>query len=284
MSGRGARPRRRGGGHARRTRQPLRGRVRRWLPTPGRLLALLAFAALVTGGVLLVNGPWLRVGQLAFAGTTFTPDSEVEALLMPYRGTPILALDRSALSRQLESLPAVARARVEPVLPDRLQVTITEKRPAVVWQTATAQLVGAADGSVIGALPGALPLPAELARLPRVDDRRSGPQMAVGEAIPSEELDLAKRLVTLDPELLGSAAHRFRVRIDTTYGFVLIPEGARWEAAIGYPTPEPGAGPTDVAGQLDDQVAAIRTLFGTRRERTIGWVDARNPGKVYWAP
>jgi cell division septal protein FtsQ len=284
MSGRGARPRRRGGGHARRPRQPLRGRVRRWLPTPGRLLALLAFAALVTGGVLLVNGPWLRVGEFAFAGTTFTPASDVEALLAAYRGTSILALDGSALSRQLESLPAVARARVEPVLPDRLQVTITEKRPAVVWQTATAQLVGATDGSVIGALPNALPLPAELAKLPRVQDQRSGPQMAVGEAIPSEELELAKRLVTLDPELLGSAAHRFRVRVDTIYGFVLIPDGARWEAAIGYPTPEPGAGPPDIVGQLDAQVAAIRTLFSTRHERTIGWVDARNPGKVYWAP
>jgi hypothetical protein len=36
--------------------------------------------------------------------------------------------------------------------------------------------------------------------------------------------------------------------------------------------------------RLEQQMAAIRTLFTTRNEHAVSWLDARNPGKVYWAP
>jgi hypothetical protein len=45
----------------------------------------------------------------------------------------------------------------------------------------------------------------------------------------------------------------------------------------------PSAGDASPA-DIDAQVAAVRTLFAAHRENTIGWVDVRNPGKVYWRP
>jgi hypothetical protein len=34
--------------------------------------------------------------------------------------------------------------------------------------------------------------------------------------------------------------------------------------------------------QIERQVSAVRTLFAAHPESTVSWVDARNPGKVYF--
>jgi len=36
------------------------------------------------------------------------------------------------------------------------------------------------------------------------------------------------------------------------------------------------------SARLERQVTAVRTLFASRDETEIGWVDVRNPGKVYF--
>ncbi len=284
MSGQ-ARPRRRGSGHASKPRKAVRARLALRLPSRGRIGALLLFAALVGGLVTLVNGPWLRVARTAHAGERYTPAEQLDAVLSGYLGRPLLALDSAALEGQLRSLPAVAEARVSGQLPDGLAVTIVEKRPAATWQTAVARLVLAPDGKVIGSLPRDGELPRELRDLPAVDDRRSASRsLGVGADVPLAELRAAERLLSLDPELLGSRARTFTVRIDDEYGFVLAPDQPTWEAALGFYQAAPGETQEEAMGRLEAQVAAVRTLFAERSERTVGWVDARNPGKVYWTP
>jgi hypothetical protein len=281
-----SKPRRRAAtGHARRPRRPLRHRLRARLPSGARLLAGTLFVVLLAGAVALVNGPWLRVGRVAAAGAQLTAVDELDALLDPYRGTSLLTFDSEGLASRLRLLPAVARVEVSAQLPDTLDVRITEKAPAFAWLTRSAQLLVASDGSVVASLSPDGELPASLSTLPLVDDQRSvSRRLAPGDRVPASELATAGRLLGIDPGLMGSASSHFQLRLDDEYGFILVSHSPDWKAALGFYQLDPQETAATAGARLDAQIAAIRTLFSAHRERNVSWVDARNPGKVYWAP
>jgi len=112
-------------------------------------MAMVAFAGLVAGLVLLVNGPWLRVRETAWAGERYTPDRQIERILESLAGAPLLTVDSGALATRIEELPAVATATVEALLPDRVRVVIVEKTAAMVWTTSAVSLICAADGGIL---------------------------------------------------------------------------------------------------------------------------------------
>lgn len=282
---RSLRPRRRSGGHARRPTRSLRQRLRGRLPSRGRVLAGLAGAALVAALVALVNGPWLRVDRLSHSGERFTPAASIDAILADYRGAPLLTVDTGALAQAIGSLPAVASASVASSLPGELRVTVVEKTPAITWLTPAVRLVAAADGSVIAELARDAQLPAELAGLPAVDDQRpASRRLATGDRLPQAEMHMALRLLDLDPALLGSATTGIGLRIDAEYGFIAVSREPAWEAAFGFFGLDPREEVATADARVEQQVAAVRTLFATRPEASVSWMDVRNPGRVYWAP
>ena len=279
-------PSRRSGPHAQaRARQRPRPRARTRVPLlgAGRLLALVLAATLVAGFLWLLEGPWLRIGSVAWAGARYTSSNDVAAILEPLKGSSLLTLDDTAVAARLTSLPAVRAARVEPTLPGGISVQLEEKAPALIWQTSAVRLVVAADGAVFGetALGASL---APLAGLPLVDDRRRASlDIYIGDRIPEPEWSIAIRLAAINPATLGSKAKALQVRLDDRCGFVIAPRnGAGWATAMGLYGMDPD--PTATATRIGAQVAAIRTLFAAHRESTVGWVDARNPGRVYWGP
>jgi hypothetical protein len=276
-----ARKRRSPGAHARRTGPRLRApRLR--LPGGGRIGAAVLAALFAASLVYLVDGPWLRISSVAWGGTSYTDADELAAILNPLRGTSLLALDSRELSTRLRGLPAVAEAHVDPQVPGGVSVAVQEKKPALIWQTNAVRLLVAGDGMVFGEIALSARLPAEVAGLPLVDDRRrSSHDLNPGDRIPADEQALVMRLDALDPALLGSRAASLEVRIDERCGYVVSPSKGGWSAAFGMYGPLAGdASPANI----DAQVAAVRTLFADRRENTVGWVDVRNPGKVYWRP
>jgi hypothetical protein len=285
VSGTALRPRRRSSGHARRPGTSLRKRVRSRLPTRGRVLGVLLFTASVAGLVTLINGPWLRVHAVAHAGERFTSTLALDQIIEGYRGVPLLSVDSDALRRRLTELPAVADAQVTMQLPGDLRVTITEKQPAFIWRTTAVQLVGADDGSIITELLLSDVLDPALGRLPIVqDDRFASRALTVGDVVTAAELRVATRLISLDPDLLGSHARRLSVRLDDEYGFLIESAQPPWRAAMGFYQLDPREDRASADARLEQQLAAIRTLFATRQEHGVSWLDARNPGKVYWAP
>lgn len=280
-----AAPRRRAGAHARRPGQPLRHRLRRLLPAVGRLLAVVAFAGLVSGLVLLVNGPWLRVRETVWAGERYTPDRQIQRILDSVADAPLLAMDSGALVVRLEELPAVASASVEAFLPDRVNVAIVEKTAAAVWTTSAVALICAADGTVIGELARDAALPDDLAALPQVDDRRSASRnIIVGDRIETSRFVTAVHLAAVNPATIGSAATRLSVLLDDESGFTLAARSQGWGAVFGLYGPDLMADPALLDQRIAEQTAAIRTLFGTETEGGVSWVDARDPGRVYWRP
>ena len=282
----GARPRRKSSSHARRPGKPLRRRVGRpRLRGGGRILALLLFTATIAGLVAAAYGPWMRVTALGHTGDVYTPADRVQGIMDDYRGVPILAVDRAALRDRLAALPTVADARVELRLPGELQVAITEKPPAFLWRTQRAVLVGARDGTIITELPLTGVLPDGLRRLPSVEDERFVSRLlAAGDVVPPAELRVANRLTALDPRLIGSRASALAVRVDYQRGFELESVQPAWTAALGFYQLDPREDEAAADARLEQQLAAIRTLFATRPERNVSWLDASNPGKVYWTP
>lgn len=278
-------PRRRGGGHAQRPRRPVRSRLARGMPARGRLAAMLLLVAVVGGTTWLVHGPWLRVAEVAHAGERYTPSADLDAVLAGYVTRPLLAVDSGELEARLRELPAVAAARVHASLPGRLRVEIVEKLAAATWLTPAARLILAGDGTVIASLTRGEALPDDLAGLPAVEDGRAASvQMVVGSRVPAVELAAAQRLLALDPRQLGSRNRGFGVVVDEEYGFILDASSPAWRAALGFYQAAPGETEATAIARLEAQVTALRTLFAERAETAVGWVDARNPGKVYWAP
>ncbi len=246
---------------------------------------LAAFLALVfAGGLLfLVNGPWLRVSSIAWAGVRYTADDQLTGVLDTVRGESLLTVDSGLVAQRLASLPAVASAQVETRFPDGVAVRLVEKAPALIWRTSAVQLVVADDGIVFGEIALTAALTGEFAALPLIDDRRvASRNIIIGDAIPAVVLDTAKQLQAIDPASLGSVAAGVSVRLDDTCGYSLLPRpSGSWRAVFGWDGLENGV-PQAVAAHIADQVAAVRTLFAAHRENTVGWVDVRNPGKVYW--
>jgi hypothetical protein len=285
MSRRTTRTPRRRAGHVKRPRRSLRRRVGQVLPSPGRLLAVVLLAVLAAGLVVLVNGPWLRVGRVAWAGQHYTAPYELQRAASRLRGDRLLTMDLAALRAELERLPAVSEASVEAQLPDTVTITLTEKVPAFVWQTNVVRLIGAADGTLIGQFALADALPDELATLPLLDDHRAASHtMTVGGRIDAAVLATALRLAALDPARLGSKATGFGVSLDDEHGFVLVARGAPWQAALGNDRVDPAEYPSHSADLIEAQLAGIRTLLATQPEDQVSWIDVRNPGKVYWRP
>lgn len=280
-----ARTKPRRGGQARRPRAPVRPRLARRLPRRGRVLAVLLLAAVAGGTTWLVHGPWLRIVEVAHAGERYTPAAELDAVLAGYVSQPLLSVDSGVLAERLRTLPAVADVRVRASLPGRLAVEIVEKEPAATWLTPVARLVLAADGTVIASLPRGDALPDDLAALPAVEDARAASrQLTIGSRLPAGELAAARRLLELDPRQLGSRNSAFGLLVQEEYGFILLAAQPEWRAAMGFYQAAPGETEGTAIARLAGQVTALRTLFAERGETSVGWVDARNPGKVYWAP
>jgi len=277
--------RRRPAAHARRPRGAVTKRVARRLPPLGRIAAVVLVAAFAGGLATLVNGPWFRVDRIAVAGQRYTSDGQIADMTAGLEGASLLSVDTAAIAERLRSLPAVADATVESVLPDEVRIAVEEKPAAFLWLTGSSLLIGSADGSIIAELPRDAERPPDLADLPFVDDQRTESlSLTVGGTVNAEELRIARRMLDLDPALVGSEAAGFNVRLADEYGFVLVSPQPPWRAALGVYGLDPDETPEAADARFDAQVAAIRTLFTTIREYLLTWVDVRNPGKVYWAP
>jgi hypothetical protein len=161
--------------------------------------------------------------------------------------------------------------------------SVEERQAAFVWETASARFLGAADGTVFAALPSGDALPPELAAVPRVGDTRFAARLvSVGDRIAEGVLDAAMRLAAVDPAALGSSAATLDVRVDDEYGFRLVATEPGWEVALGVYGVDPRETQAAATARMERQVTAIRTLFAQHPEDEIGWVDVRNPGKVYF--
>ena len=144
------------------------------------------------------------------------------------------------IEHRIETLPAVREATVTATLPHTLTVSVVERRPILVWRTGVGAWLVDGDGRLFA--PASLVDAAELGTgatgtpLPAVDDQRAGTTLTLGEVVPALDLDVARLLLTVTPELLRSGAPELFVRLEDGDGYVLDAPGA-WQAVFGPYTP-----------------------------------------------
>jgi cell division septal protein FtsQ len=268
---------------ARRPGVPLRQRLAGRLPSIRRTLAALGALAMAALLVAALNGPWLRVSEVAWAGDRYTAADQLEEVLDQQRGASLLAVDTRALRERLERIPSVAEAAVSASLTGRVEASLVEQEPAFAWQTASALFLGAADGTIFASDRHDETVVADPEELPYVTDERFAARViTVGDVLPAALLRIATRIAAIDPEALGSSADHLTIRLDDEYGFRLVSAEGGWEAALGVYGLDPRETAAEADARLERQVTAVRTLFASRPETEIGWVDVRNPGKVYF--
>ncbi|HEU5002805.1 MAG TPA: FtsQ-type POTRA domain-containing protein [Actinomycetota bacterium] len=78
------------------------------------------------------NSSWLKFRSVQVAGNRHTPAAEIIGVAALVPGTRLTDISSSAVARRVEALPWVATASVSHVLPSRIRIVVTERRPAVV--------------------------------------------------------------------------------------------------------------------------------------------------------
>jgi hypothetical protein len=240
-------------------------------------------AVLVAGTAWLVAGPAFHVRAVSYAGADWTDREALDALTEPMLGRSALLVDATATAEALAELPGVETATVDIGPFGQVSVALVEGDAVAVWRTEAAQFLVAEDGTIVGTQARDAVLRGEYADLPFVDDQRSTSRnLWIGDQLPLAEVGAARALADLSPSRLGTQASVLRLALDPTYGFVLSSPQAGWQAAFGFYGFDPADGPAALAAQVSAQASGVRTLFASHPEAGVAWIDARNPGRVYF--
>ncbi|HET9498509.1 MAG TPA: hypothetical protein VFP83_09310 [Candidatus Limnocylindria bacterium] len=272
--------------------RPARGAAKPPTPSPRRrrrrinwtrITAAILCLALVAGGAWLVGGPSLRIRAVSYSGADWTERAALDAVTEPMMGRSALLVNAGAIATELGGLPGVERASVDIGLFGRVEVSLVEGDAVAIWRTDAAQLLVAEDGTVVGSQSRDATVPGGYAELPFVDDQREASHdLWIGDQLPLDEVDAALALGDLPAERLGSASAVLRISVDPTYGFILSSPQAGWQAAMGYYGKAPEDTAATIRGRVSEQAGSIRTLFAEHPEAGVAWIDARNPGRVYF--
>jgi cell division protein FtsQ len=253
--------------------------------SPVRAAALLAMVGAALAVYGLASSPVFGLERLVIHGAAITPEQTIRDTVGVEAGSNLVSLDTAALERRLGSIPTIRRATVSAGLPGILSVSVEERRPILVWATATHRFLIDIDGHAIAelgadeAIPqvdeSGHPLPPGSTTgqdLPVIhDDRPTGGPTRVGDTVDALDLDVSRRLGALRPSDVDSTATTLVVHLHPELGFIVRPTGggsAGWTAVFGfYTTSDDVRSPVLVP----DQVRLLRSLL-SGREATVGLV------------
>lgn len=75
------------------------------------------------------------LSQVSVSGHRFTADADIYAALDLDGARTLLTFDAAAARSRIEQLPWIRRASIERVVPDRIEVRVTERVPFAVWRS-----------------------------------------------------------------------------------------------------------------------------------------------------
>jgi cell division protein FtsQ len=163
-----------------------------------------AIAQFHAAGDAVANAAGFRIASVAISGEKGVSRAEILAAAGVTAQSSLLFLDADAAREQLQADPRIAEATVLKLYPDRLLITITERKAFALWQKDGKLSVIAADGSVVQ---------------PFVDMRYAGLPLVVGrgaEAHAQEFLALIDRYPAIREQMRAAilvAERRWNVRL-----------------------------------------------------------------------
>lgn len=90
-----------------------------------------------------------RLDQIYLTGREHADVNVVKAAIDVKSGTPILSLRLDALQEKLQAIPEVKTATVTRTLPNKLNIALSERVPAAMWQREGKHVLVDADGIVL---------------------------------------------------------------------------------------------------------------------------------------
>ena len=93
------------------------------------------------------------LSQVSVTGYRYTLDSDIFDAIGFAHARTMLGFDTRAAQDRIERLPWVERASIERVLPDRLEVRISERSPAAVWRRGDRNFLIDQSGRILAAVP-----------------------------------------------------------------------------------------------------------------------------------
>jgi POTRA domain, FtsQ-type len=172
-------------------------------------------------------------GRLEIVGATLTSEAAVRDRLELSEGQNLFEITTDPLEARIREIPAVAAVDISLGLPDAVVVRIVERVPILVWQIGERRLL-VDDSGLLFARLGKSP-PASVADLPVVlDARADSVRLAVGRPIDSVDFDVARRLASLTPASVGSAATGLAVGVTDENGFIVSSVPESWVAVFGF--------------------------------------------------
>jgi len=194
-----------------------------------------------------------KVSKVRIDGASPRARADILRASALYAGEPILGLDLKSLRARIEQVGWVKDARVVRMLPGVVAISVTERRPAAVWQMNGKTRVVDAEGQVIPEAD-----PAAFVQLPLV----------VGEGADEASTEILP-LVRARPRLMDRMEALVRV------------DGRRWDLRL-------KAG-TLIELPAEDQESALIQLDRLDQDQRIldlglGRIDLRDPGTVVVRP
>ena len=125
-------------------------------PSPWRTAFFGLAAAGLIGmvGWVLLGSRLLVVHSVGVTGTHLVPDSQVVAAAHVPIGLPLMRVDTAAVARRVERITQVRSATVSRDWPDRLVITVVERKPAVAVPAGTGYDVVDQAGVILEQLAG----------------------------------------------------------------------------------------------------------------------------------
>lgn len=237
-----------------------------------RLAALASLLAVTLALEYVASGSNFAVRSVDVEGASLTARDEVEAALLDGASAGnLFRFDAAAAEARLAELPAVRRATVRALLPDRLVVTLEERTAVLAIAVAGRDFLVDEEGTLFAGLPSG-----GAGALPRLsDERAASASLAVGSRLAAVDLRVARQLTALVPSALRSTASGFVVQVDDAAGFTLTREPAGWTAVFGL------YGATARSPEIVAlQVQCLASLMAARGEERVGRVVLDPDGQV----
>jgi cell division septal protein FtsQ len=196
----------------------------------GAILAMLISAGAVYG---LASTSAVGFDRLEIQGNVVTPATTIRDQVAVAPGTNLVGLTTQPIVERLLGIPSIGDVSVGVGLPDVLRVSVTERRPVVLWGVGDHRFA-VDQGGLLFADVGTKP-PEGIGSLPVVTDQRtSAVALGIRSVLDPVDLDAALRLGSLTPAQIGSHAAKLGVTITDEKGFTVGSGSKGWSAVFGF--------------------------------------------------